>query len=197
MPCRPAGPLPEELSAAVLDRLRAGDRAAFEALVRRYGGPLYRYLLRMVGGSAAAEDLVQETLLRAYRHAAGLEPGAPPAPWLFTIARRLGLDHLRARGRRPERPLEGGAEPPDDGGPLGPPEEASRGEIARRVEATLGSLPARDREVLTLVVLEGFKYREAAHVLGVPEKTLCTWLLRAKVRFQQRFGARSGKEALR
>ena len=84
-------PSDERLLAAYRD----GDLAAFEALFRRYQGPLYRHLTRMLDDRAAAEDVVIETFQRLHVHRDELRAGALLRPWVYTIARNLARNHRR------------------------------------------------------------------------------------------------------
>ncbi|MFD0883651.1 sigma factor, partial [Streptosporangium algeriense] len=76
------------------------DEQLVRALFDEHGGPLYGYVLRLTGDSGRAEDVVQETLLRAWRHPDALS-GKPIRAWLFTVARNLVVDQHRARKARP------------------------------------------------------------------------------------------------
>lgn len=84
----------------VLDRFRAGDLGAFEALFREHQRPVYAWILRLVRNQAAAEDLTVETFWRIHRSRERFEPHLAFAPWARRIATRVALDWLRAR--RPE-----------------------------------------------------------------------------------------------
>ena len=150
--------------------LRAGDQAAFEALYRRYRNRLYAFLVRYTGDPAVAQDLFQETFLRVFRDRARYEPRAAFVTWLFTIARRLSLDHVRAAGRTKEiliGPPTALATIPDiEPGPLRAIETE---EEARRLAAALAGLPEEDRAILLLSRLEGLRYVDIARVLGTSE----------------------------
>ncbi|WP_455432367.1 sigma factor [Thermocatellispora tengchongensis] len=78
------------------------DEQLIRALFDDHGGPLYGYVLRLTGDPGRAEDVVQETLLRAWRHPDALA-GRPVRAWLFTVARNLVVDQHRARRSRPRR----------------------------------------------------------------------------------------------
>ena len=97
----------------VLVRLQRREPEALAELYDRYGGMIYRLVLRMVRDTGIAEDLVQETFLRAWNRASGfdLERGAA-APWLLAIARNRAIDYLRAQSRH------GGTGTPVSGGPI-------------------------------------------------------------------------------
>jgi RNA polymerase sigma-70 factor, ECF subfamily len=141
---------------------------SIEALYERYAGPLYLYAWRRLDDRQAAEETVQDTLVRAWRHAARFDParGSLPA-WLFTIARNLTNDRLRRLGRRPEEtPLADGA---CDG--------LSDGEIDRALEAWQLAEALRDlSDDHRLAILEvhylGFTVREVADRHDIPEGTV-------------------------
>ena len=82
---------------------QAGNPRAFRTLHDRHGASVYGFLVRRLGDRAAAEDLYQETFLRLHRARASWDPERPLRPWLFGIVHNLLADHLRARGRSPER----------------------------------------------------------------------------------------------
>jgi RNA polymerase sigma-70 factor (ECF subfamily) len=164
--------------------LRAGDESAFDALFRRWSGPLLRYLERMLRDAASAEELVQEAFLRLYRARERYEPEARFSTWLFTIANRLALNELRRPHRRSPH------ESSDDdaaGAPLAlAAEQAGVDEVvhARRlgdaVERALAALPERQRAALWLTAVEGLSYAEVAASLETTEKSVKALVHRAR-----------------
>src|SRR5262245_64135428 len=86
--------------------VRQRDAGAFEALCARYGAALRRHLLRMLRDADAAEDQLQETLLRVWTHAAQWDGRGTPRAWLFRVATNLALNYVRSARRRPQQPLE-------------------------------------------------------------------------------------------
>ncbi|GII57516.1 RNA polymerase sigma factor [Planotetraspora thailandica] len=135
------------------------------ALVEDHGGPLYGYVLRLTGDPGRAEDVVQETLLRAWRHPSVLE-GRPVRAWLFTVARNLVVDQHRARQSRPQ---ETGDEalavvPADD--------ELEKAVESWGVAEALASLRTEHREVLLETYYRGRSVKEASEVLGIPPGTV-------------------------
>jgi len=143
-----------ELRTALAD-LRAGDREAFERLYAGMSTPVYTVLLRMTGGRQTAEDLLQETFLRLYRDPPGPEVRSPRA-WIFKMARNLALDELRAE--RPAEPLDA----------LERPAPADDPETRLDVAAALARLGPEDRQLVTLRLNGGLKFRELAQVLDLP-----------------------------
>lgn len=149
--------------------LKGGDRAAFEALYRRYRDRLYAFLVRHIGDSATAQDLFQETFLRVLRARARYQPRAPFATWLFTIARNLYLDSVKRAGiprtsSELEAALHAAPDPRPD--PLQALEEREADALLRRAVA---SLAEEDRAILVLSRFEGFRYRQIAEILGISE----------------------------
>jgi RNA polymerase sigma-70 factor (ECF subfamily) len=140
-------------------RCQAGDRAAFAELVDLYHPRLRHFLASMVGDDHAADDLLQEVWLDAYRGVARLaDPGAFPA-WLYRVARHRALRELRKK-RQPLSPLDGVDLAEDGGG------DDFSADDAQRVHAALGKLAPGHREVLLLRFYEGMAYEEIARVTG-------------------------------
>jgi RNA polymerase sigma-70 factor (ECF subfamily) len=168
----------DESDEKLMRRFQAGDARAFETLVRRHRSALWNFLLRHVGDRARAEDLLQDTLLRAVKASGEWVDRAKVTTWLFTIARNLATDEVRRAVHRRAEPLDGrGGDAPapidrvaaDDP----PPDAAAEGALLRpRLEAALAALPAEQREVFLLREQGGLGFREIAEVTGVPENTV-------------------------
>jgi len=165
---------PEASDETLFAAWRAGDETACETLFRRYQGPLGRHLARMLGDPAAAEDVVVETFLRLHRHRDRVRPGQALRPLVWTIARNLARNRLRAqrlwrwvplRAAEPERPV--------------PPPAAGSGEIQQRVTAAFAALPLAQREAASLRLLGELSLEEIAEVTGVPLGTVKSRLFHA------------------
>jgi RNA polymerase sigma-70 factor (ECF subfamily) len=142
------------------------DERLIRALYAEHARPLLWYVARLVNGDRQlAEDIVQETLLRAWRNPAALD-GRPVRPWLFTVAHNLAMDAHRARGSRPQ---ETGGEALAE---LPAPDELDRALEAWQVADALRSLSPAHREVLVETYYRGRSVREAAEELHVPEGTV-------------------------
>ncbi|GLX50331.1 RNA polymerase sigma factor SigL [Streptomyces hygroscopicus subsp. hygroscopicus] len=140
------------------------------ALQREHGGPLLALLLRLCDGDRQrAEDLLQETLLRAWQHPEALHADgfASVRPWLSTVARRLAIDAVRARRARPAEVADG---VPEDARITADP--AERAAAALDVRAAVKTLTPQHRDVLVLVYFRGASVAEAARALGVPPGTV-------------------------
>jgi RNA polymerase sigma-70 factor, ECF subfamily len=176
-------------------RLRRGDTAGLAGLLSRHQDRLFRYLLRLVGDEAVAEDAFQQTWLKVAERIGGYDRSRPFAPWLFTVARNLALDHLR---RRHPESLEEVDEPPALGGldsdPLAHAVSRQRG--ARLADSVAGMAPL-DREVLSLRFEEDLDLPQLAATLGVPVPTAKARLYRALSRLRGRLLAQGPAEEWR
>ncbi len=168
----------EESDERLMRRFQAGDARAFEALVRRHRPALWNFLLRHVGDRARAEDLLQDTLLRAVKASGEWVDRAKVTTWLFTIARNLATDELRRAVHRRAEPLDGRDD--DAAAPIDrataddpPPDAVAEGALLRpRLLAALAALPGEQREVFLLREQGGLGFREIAEVTGIPENTV-------------------------
>jgi RNA polymerase sigma-70 factor, ECF subfamily len=143
------------------------DEELLDALYAEYAGPLLDYVQRLLGGDRfQAEDIVQETLLRAWRHADALASD-DARPWLFTVARRLVVDGYR---RRRARPRAVASENVIDAMPA--PDELEGALLAWEVAEALRTLSPSHRRVLLEVQYRDRSVAEAAAVLGIPEGTV-------------------------
>ena len=136
------------------------DHVAFAEIVRAYQMHVWRFLRHLLGDDAVAEDLTQETFIRIYRKLHTFEFRSKFSTWILNIARNAGTDELRARQRRARLVSNLSVPAPQRDATL-------RVEISDAIE----SLSPKLREVLLLVELFGFTYREAAEALGIPEGT--------------------------
>ncbi|MGY1603640.1 sigma-70 family RNA polymerase sigma factor [Geodermatophilus sp. SYSU D00815] len=146
----------------------ADEEADLRRLWDEHAGPLLAFVLRLTGGDRGrAEDVVQETLLQAWRHPEVLDPARGPArPWLLTVARRVAIDHYRARRARPsEVGDEDLAELPVGDGI----DEALERWL---VADALASLAPLHREALLHTYYAGRTVSEAATALGIPVGTV-------------------------
>jgi len=152
--------------------LRATDERLMRELYAEHAAVLLGYVRRLVGGDTLrAEDVVQETLLRAWQHPQALRPdrpgGASVRAWLLTVARHLVIDGERARKSRPnEVALSEGREPVDADAPL------DRVLAAWEVADALQALSEDHRSVIIEVYYRDHSVAEAAEILGVPVGTV-------------------------
>lgn len=164
--CSPGGPgfaLDRDPPLALLIR---GDNQAFAHLVGRYKGPLYHWLCKLMRDAHAAEDLVQDTFVRAYQALGRLRPDTHLRAWLFRIAHNAYANWVRSRQGRNEVLPEAVA---DRG--FGPELQAQGSESQARLEAALLKLPEEWRCALLLRTQEDMSFRELAQCLGATEET--------------------------
>src|SRR5262245_42166033 len=162
-----------ETDTALVLRARDGDRAAFEELVRRTSRLVFARLYLDTGRIDRAEDLLQETLLLAYRSLHALAKPDGFRPWLLSIAHNVLIDDAR-RSSRLKRTAPASDTPVSAlraAGPS-PEEQAQREELRQRVLAVLRSLPEEYRLPLTLRYLTGADYDEIGEQLGLTNGSL-------------------------
>jgi RNA polymerase sigma-70 factor, ECF subfamily len=165
----------EPTDAALAASAVGGDTAAFETLVRRHYAAVWRIAFLSVREEMAAEELTQDTFLRAYRSLAGWRGDASLRTWLATICRRLCID--RARLKQLEMVAA-----PDFEAVAGSTSEAEALADRFDLQAALDRLPADDREAFLLVHHYGYSSFEAASLLDVPASTVRTRVSRARER---------------
>jgi RNA polymerase sigma-70 factor (ECF subfamily) len=157
-------------SAAVLARARQGDSEAFRALVERHSRSVFRLAFRMTGNEQDAEDVVQESFLRAYRQLGRFESRANFGTWLYRIVANCSVDLMRSKQARHDQTrsesLDEAVEMPAADGP-GPERLAQSAEIERRVQAALGELSPLERAAFTLRHYEGRSIEEISRALGL------------------------------
>jgi RNA polymerase sigma-70 factor (ECF subfamily) len=143
--------------AQLLGSAARGDRGAFEAFMQRHYGNVVAYLRRGTGDAHLAEDLAQETFLRAYRKSGSFRGAGSAAGWIYAIATNLLTDHRRRR-----RPA------PIPGADLAPERDDSEAVL----RASLATLDESDARLLWLKFVDGLSFAEAAEALGEPATTL-------------------------
>lgn len=172
---------------AWVDRLRAGDASAFDAVFAAYKRRIYAYLLRMTRRKDTAEDLVQETFLRLAQRARALAADTRLGAYLFTIAHRLFVTWSRARqvraqlaGDLPAREVAGDAP--------NPLEALADSQAQRALERAFAALPPAYREVALLVGVEGLRPTEVAEILGQRPEAVRQRLARARTQLAAALG---------
>jgi len=159
------------------DRARQGDKDAFGELVRRHQPRIYRLAAHMLRDAAEAEDVTQETFVRAYQALARFDGRSEPYTWLYRIAINLSLNRIRSRkssrtSQSSDDPrlaavLEGRSR--SDADPAG---DATRAEFLRALAEAMDALSDSLRTTLVLVCVDGRSHEEASAILGAPEGTI-------------------------
>jgi RNA polymerase sigma-70 factor (ECF subfamily) len=157
-------------SAGILARARQGDEDAFRLLVEQHGRSVFRLAYRMTRNEQDAEDVVQESFLRAYKQLGRFESRANFGTWMYRITANCCVDLMRARQARHDQSrrdsLDTAERMPAVDGP-GPERLAESAEIRRRVDAALGTLSPLERAAFTLRHDEGRSIDEICAVLGL------------------------------
>ncbi|MGB6308683.1 MAG: sigma-70 family RNA polymerase sigma factor [Steroidobacteraceae bacterium] len=168
--------------AELLSRSAGGDRRAFDQIVVRHGQFALRVAARLIVDASAAQDLVQEAMLRAWDRAGQFDARrARFTTWLYRIVVNLCIDH----GRRPRpEPMPENFEPVDPAMSANEAIEAQERRIA--LAQALEGLPTRQRAALMLVYEEGMSGVEAAHIMGLSAKAVERLLARARAHLRER-----------
>jgi RNA polymerase sigma-70 factor (ECF subfamily) len=167
-------------------RLRQAERAAFEAEALASLDSLFRTARRLTRSAADAEDLVQETYLKAWRAAAQFQPGTNLRAWLFTILHNSARNRARDRAREAvtvdSEIVERALEMPDGGGGLADTPESllMRDTLAPELQAAIDELPAQFRQAVWLRDVEEFSYAEIAEMLSIPVGTVMSRISRGR-----------------
>ncbi len=166
MPTPPPRPTAED--ALLVERLGSDETGeAMRALYRLYGGELYGFTLNALGDRGAAEEIVQEVFLRAWRHAGRYDPDrAAVRTWLYQIARNAIIDSRRRASVRPGLPQHDAADEADAGATL---EQAMLG---WQVAAALERLTPEHRQMIRMAQFRGLTMREIAEHTGLPLGTV-------------------------
>jgi len=167
-------PEPSDPDAALMLRVKRGDRTAFATLVDKYKQPVMNFIYRSLRDETEAEDLAQNVFLQVYKSRDRYERTAKFSTWLFTIARNLCLNEIRRRSRHPAESLEEThAEHEDqpqrqyeDKRVALPTEDLLQGELARKIEEALATLPENQRTAILLCRQDELSYEEIAEILG-------------------------------
>lgn len=170
-----------------------GDRTAFAAIYERFKGPVMSYLVTLVRDRNLAEELTQETFLKAYRARETYEPKAKVSTWLWTIAKNSAFDHLAKKKEKPISAYEN-----EEGetsslldtleSPLPHAEAALIDELDRRaVEECMAELSTQDRQIVGLRIFSDLSYEEIAERFQLPLGSVKTKLFRAKAKLTECF----------
>jgi len=159
--------------AALMLRVKRGDRAAFAELVGKYRQPLFNFICRTLRDEAESEDLAQNVFLQVYKSRQRYVRTAKFSTWLFTIARNLCLNEIRRRSRHPAESIEEShAEHEnlphrqyEDKKIVRPAEDALHGELEQIIEEALAELPENQRTAILLCRQDELSYEEIAEIL--------------------------------
>ena len=174
----------------ILSDVAGGDIEAYGKLVHRYRGRLYNFVFRFVGEPETAEDIVQETFLRAFRKRTEYRAIAKFSTWLFTIAGNLAKSELRRRKRwrlfslHRDEESDTGLDLPDES--FRPDKMAESSMADGLIQQAISSLSENYRQVILLRDVEGLSYQEISDVVRCPVGTVKSRLSRARLKLQQK-----------
>jgi RNA polymerase sigma-70 factor (ECF subfamily) len=175
-----------------IDALKSGDRSAFASFVDQYSEQIFRIALKFTGDSNDAEDVLQETFIKAMRALPSFEGRSSLSTWLYRIAVNEALMVLRKR--KPEMVSVEENDPDSDDNPNGlvlkdwcclPEDELLSSESKLYLQNAVDRLPLTLRSVFLLRDIQGISIRETAETLGLTETTVKTRLLRARLKLRE------------
>jgi RNA polymerase sigma-70 factor (ECF subfamily) len=192
----PRPPFPPQSDEQVLARVRAGDTALFELLMRRHNQQLYRAARAIVRDDAEAEDVVQQAYLQAFAHLDQFAGSARLSTWLTSIAVHEALARRRRAARAPLALVECADEVADvSDGAADPEASLDRRELARLLERTIDALPEIYRTVLVLRDVQELDTAETAAILGLSTEAVRVRLFRARQLARTELLERTGSAA--
>jgi RNA polymerase sigma-70 factor (ECF subfamily) len=193
----PTRPNEHPEDAVLVRKAQQGDMDAFESLVREYQHRIYALCRRLTGAHQSADDLAQETFIKAYFALARFDAQWPLYPWLRKIAINTGLNYLKVRSR--ERSIEEGslgarrtpkAAPADD-----PEERLERAEFRAKLDWAVETLPTDQKSVFVLRFHESMSYEEISRTLDLPLGTVMSRLNRARQKLKDLMADSLGRGA--
>src|SRR5579864_9489121 len=183
----------------IVDRVRAGETALYEIIMRRYNQRLYRVARAIVRDDAEAEDVTQQAYVNAYRHLDQFASRAMFSTWLTKIAVHEALARARRRGRFDEKEAVHDEDTETMGALKSPgadPErQAFAGELRVLIESAIEALPEHYRAVFVMREVEGMSTAESAECLDITEETAKTRLHRARMLLRGTLYERAGIES--
>ncbi len=180
-----------EGDAGLVGRARAGDEAAFEALVRRHLPAALIVAQGVLLDRAEADDVCQDAFIAALRQLDTLAEPHRFGAWLLRIVRNRALSTLRKQRVRSAEPLEWALNAASDSNPA---RDADRAALRDRLSAALQTLPEHQRQIVLLHDLEEWKHREIGELLGMPEGTVRHHLFLARRALRERLASEHEKE---
>jgi len=177
---------------AIVERARAGDRAAFQTLFERYHRRAFAIAIGVVKRPEDALDVVQDAFIKVHKHIGNFQGTSSFYTWLYRIVMNLAIDHIRKARKVTEWGDD--VQRDDDAGdgtlvPHMPDENPSkavvRRELSAKINAALATLPEYHRAVILLREVEGMSYEEMAQVLDVPKGTIMSRLFHARRKLQE------------
>ena len=185
---------------ALVEAALGGDESAYERLVEKYEGALHHYLRRLVRSEHVLDDLVQESLIKAFEALDSYSPQYAFSTWLYRIAKNHTIDHLRKKRLhtrsidRPVRTSEGDERPYQlpAGGTYRPDAHVVKDQRRTIIQEAIDALPEKYRRVIELRHQEELSYKEIAEELDRPLGTVKAHIYRARERLNKHLRERRG-----
>jgi RNA polymerase sigma-70 factor (ECF subfamily) len=175
--------------ADLIERLQRHDPQALAELYDRFGRLAYSLILRVVRDTGVAEDLVQETFMRVWNRAQGLDAQKGSiGPWLLAVARNRAIDYLRSAGGRERNAIEF-EETDHPALYIDMERDILSSDKARRIKTAVEKLSPHQREVIELAYFEGLSQTEMAERMGQPLGTVKTWVRAALKNLRDELGS--------
>ena len=179
-----------DIDAAVVERAKRGDQEAFAAVIKHYDPGLRALAYRLLGDADRMDDALQEAYVKAFRNLFGFRGESRLGTWLYRIVYNTCLDEIARSKRVVQLPLEDAVDPADVR-----PDVAEAVADRSGLADALAELPHEERAAVFLVDAQGFDYRSASRVLGVPEGTVASRLNRARAGLRRVLGEPRARRA--
>ena len=183
--------MPEVTDAQLIEQVKHGDAKAMDSLLARHEQKIYRFGLRMCGNEDDARDVLQETLLTAFKNLGSFRGDSQLSTWLYQVARSFCIKQRRRREGEPARleSLEGTEAKAIPTDAISLDAKAHAREVGQVIQAAMNTLPEQHREALVLRDVEGLSAEEAADVVGIEVGALKSRLHRARMQLKQSLAA--------
>ncbi|MGB0583081.1 MAG: sigma-70 family RNA polymerase sigma factor, partial [Limisphaerales bacterium] len=189
-----AMPVAELTDVALMERIKLGDREAFEELVTRFRQPVMNLIMRTVSDATEAEDLSQCVFVQIYKAAGRYKPTAKVSTWIFTIARNLGLNEIRRRKRHPAESMETQLEGDDadyvkqfeDRSAKSPGHDALSTELSDLVDVAVRDLPENQRTAILLCREGDLSYDDIAEIMDTSLASVKSLIFRGRETLKKR-----------
>ncbi|NCO10605.1 RNA polymerase sigma factor [Candidatus Saccharibacteria bacterium] len=168
---------PDDLDKATVAKIINGDADAYADIMARYEAKLHRYVVYLIHNNATANDVVQDTFIKAYQNLQGFNGKYKFSSWIYRIAHNEAMNAVKKMRHITDDDIN---ELPDVTYSQGIEELMDEEALRGRVRACLNGLEPKYREVIQLVYFERMKYEEVSDILHVPASTIGVWLSRAK-----------------
>lgn len=184
-------PSSDPAESRLIERARTGDGSAFDELVGRWARRVTSLAWTLTGSADAAEEIAQETFVRAWQTIGRFRAGSPFGPWILRIAANLSIDHVRRKRRFQSIDELDEAPAAQDGSPE---TRALLSDAALRASRAIASLPEMQRVVAQLFLVEGYDHAEIAAMTGLSQGTIRSHLSIARAKLRRALGE-EGKQS--